>query len=70
VGPTAYGTSPCATQAVDTYLLTKKVPAKGKVCNGDYTPFQELLDTESTANSKALKRNSPVAIPPTKPGLR
>ena len=69
-GHTAYGTSECATQAVDTYLLTKKVPAKGKVCTGDYTPFQELLDTESTANSKALKRNSPVAIPPTKPGLR
>ena len=69
-GHTAYGTSPCATQAVDTYLLTKKVPAKGKVCTGDYTPFQELLDTESTPKSKALKQNSPVAIPPTKPGLR
>jgi pimeloyl-ACP methyl ester carboxylesterase len=69
-GHTAYGTSPCATQAVDTYLLTKKVPAKGKVCTGDYTPFQELLDTDSTAKSKALKQNSPVAIPPTKPGLR
>ena len=69
-GHTAYGTSQCATQAVDTYLLTKKVPAKGKVCTGDYTPFQEPLDTESTQKSKALKQNSPVAIPPTKPGLR
>ncbi len=69
-GHTAYGTSPCATQAVDSYLLTRKVPAKGKVCTGDYTPFQELLDTESTSKSQALKRNSPVAIPPTKPGLR
>ena len=69
-GHTAYGTSQCATQAVDTYLLTKKVPAKGKVCTGDYTPFEELLDTESTQKSKALKQNSPVAIPPTKPGLR
>ena len=69
-GHTAYGTSQCTTQAVDTYLLTRKVPAKGKVCTGDYTPFQELLDTESTQKLQALKKNSPVAIPPTKPGLR
>ena len=69
-GHTAYGTSQCATDTVDTYLLTKRVPAKGTVCTGDYTPFQELLDTESTSKSKALRKNNPVAIPPTKPGLR
>jgi pimeloyl-ACP methyl ester carboxylesterase len=69
-GHTAYGTSDCINGAIDTYLLTKKVPAKGKVCAGEYTPFEELLETESTTRSKALEKNSPVAIPPAKPGLR
>ena len=58
-GHTAYGTSQCATQAVDTYLLTKKIPAKGKVCTGDYTPFQEPLDTESTSEVKGSEAEQP-----------
>jgi pimeloyl-ACP methyl ester carboxylesterase len=69
-GHTAYGTSACVTDTVDTYLLTKKVPAKGKTCTGDYRPFQESLGSESTEKSQALRKYSPVAIPPTKPGLR
>ena len=36
-GHTAYGTSTCATRAVDVYLLTGK--ATSKTCVGDYVPF-------------------------------
>jgi pimeloyl-ACP methyl ester carboxylesterase len=69
-GHTAYGTSACVTGTVDTYLLTRRMPATGKTCTGDYRPFQELLEGESTERSQALRRNTPVAIPPLKPGLR
>ena len=33
-GHTAYGTSACATTAIDNYLLKGTLPAKGKVCRG------------------------------------
>jgi pimeloyl-ACP methyl ester carboxylesterase len=39
-GHTAYGTSPCATSAIDHYLLTKALPAPGTNCHGDVQPFQ------------------------------
>ena len=39
-GHTAYGTSECATSAIDTYLLTRAVPAPGTYCHGDMQPFQ------------------------------
>ncbi|WDZ85742.1 alpha/beta hydrolase [Micromonospora cathayae] len=38
-GHTAYGTSACATGAVDRYLLTGVPPAEGTVCVGDVQPF-------------------------------
>ncbi|MBQ1072471.1 alpha/beta fold hydrolase [Micromonospora sp. C31] len=38
-GHTAYGTSACATGAVDAYLLRGALPANGKVCVGDVQPF-------------------------------
>ncbi len=38
-GHTAYGTSSCATKAVDDYLLKVTLPTKGKVCTGDVQPF-------------------------------
>jgi pimeloyl-ACP methyl ester carboxylesterase len=38
-GHTAYGSSECANDAVDNYLLTVKLPAKGTVCVGDSQPF-------------------------------
>jgi pimeloyl-ACP methyl ester carboxylesterase len=38
-GHTAYGTSACATNAVDQYLLKLTLPAKGTVCVGDVQPF-------------------------------
>jgi hypothetical protein len=69
-GHTAYGTSECVTDAVDSYLLAKKLPAKGKVCASEYTPFAEPLEEESANRSTVKKQNSPVAVPPTKPGLR
>jgi pimeloyl-ACP methyl ester carboxylesterase len=69
-GHTAYGTSACVTGTVDTYLLTRRAPTSGKTCTGDYAPFQEPIEGEATERSQALSRNSPVAIPPSKPGLR
>ncbi|GGN52558.1 peptidase [Actinoplanes lobatus] len=44
-GHTAYGTGVCATAAVDRYLLTGKVPAKGTVCKAVHQPFTEKLGT-------------------------
>jgi pimeloyl-ACP methyl ester carboxylesterase len=40
-GHTAYGTSVCATTAIDSYLLRGTLPAKGKVCVGEMQPFVE-----------------------------
>jgi pimeloyl-ACP methyl ester carboxylesterase len=68
-GHTAYGTSACVTNAVDRYLLGRRLPAKGKVCTGDYRPFTEDLDSESTAQAKALTQPR-IAIAPVKPSLR
>lgn len=68
-GHTAYGTSDCVTGAVDAYLLTKKVPAKGKVCVGDEQPFTSELELESM--TKSVQRDaSRIVVAPTKPGLR
>lgn len=39
-GHTAYGTSACVTQAVESYLLDGSLPAKQTVCVGDEQPFQ------------------------------
>lgn len=71
-GHTAYGASNCVTDAVDRYLIAKKLPAKGKVCQGDYVPFSEPLDDEelSAAARQAAERHQQVAIAPVKPGLR
>ncbi len=38
-GHTAYGTSACATSAIDAYLLKGTLPAVGTVCAGDLQPF-------------------------------
>jgi TAP-like protein len=45
-GHTAYGTSACATGAIDRYLLHKTLPAKGTVCVGEDQPFRTPLDTD------------------------
>lgn len=38
-GHTAYGTSACATSAIDAYLLHQKLPANRTVCIGDIQPY-------------------------------
>jgi pimeloyl-ACP methyl ester carboxylesterase len=48
-GHTSYGTSDCATGAIDTYLLTAALPAKGTLCEGEYQPFTTPLPTDPGA---------------------
>ncbi|MGB3256375.1 MAG: alpha/beta hydrolase [Ornithinimicrobium sp.] len=40
-GHTAYGTSACVNTAIDTYLLTAKVPKAGTRCRTDFPAFTE-----------------------------
>jgi pimeloyl-ACP methyl ester carboxylesterase len=42
-GHTAYGTSECATSAIETYLLDQTLPAPGTECHGDMQPFQDSI---------------------------
>lgn len=69
-GHTAYGASNCVTKAMDSYLLSKKLPAKGKVCAGDYRPFTEDLEDGKTAAQAKSVGKQPIAVPPVKPSLR
>jgi pimeloyl-ACP methyl ester carboxylesterase len=39
-GHTAYGTSSCVTAAMDAYLISRALPARGTVCIGDVQPFE------------------------------
>jgi pimeloyl-ACP methyl ester carboxylesterase len=50
-GHTAYGTSDCATGAIDTYLLSARLPAKGTVCEGAYQPFSQPAGTMRAAGA-------------------
>ncbi|GAB1691694.1 alpha/beta hydrolase [Krasilnikovia sp. M28-CT-15] len=43
-GHTAYGTSSCATSAVDRYLLYRELPKASTVCKGDAQPFTRVID--------------------------
>jgi len=45
-GHTSYGTSACATGAIDNYLLKATLPAKGTLCQGEYQPFVTPLPTD------------------------
>lgn len=65
-GHTAYGTSTCATGAVDAYLLTGKLPAKGTVCKGDVQPFTTPLDEQEGMSKlrKAPESHLPPVVPP------
>lgn len=68
-GHTAYGTGVCATNAIDGYLLTGAVPAKGTVCAAEHQPFTDPIDpgdtpaTAATMAAKAGKTLPPVAAP-------
>ncbi|MFI7523689.1 alpha/beta hydrolase [Micromonospora globbae] len=55
-GHTAYGTSACATGAVDAYLLRGTLPAKDTVCTGDAQPFAEPTDAPAVDRAEAAKR--------------
>jgi hypothetical protein len=54
-GHTAYGVSSCVTKAMDRYLLSRKLPAKGTVCQGAYQPFTEVLSSDSTAKKSSIR---------------
>ena len=69
-GHTSYGTSDCATNAIDKYLLTGALPAKGTLCQGAYQPFRTPLPTDPAGTASTLKATGiqahrpPVAGPP------
>ena len=65
-GHTAYGTSECATGAVDSYLLTGELPAKGTVCEGDIQPFTVPLDEQGAQKNRRMApdRGLPPVVPP------
>ena len=50
-GHTAYGTSACVSDAVNSYLLTLALPSRGTVCTGDAQPFTVPLDTPTPGPS-------------------
>jgi pimeloyl-ACP methyl ester carboxylesterase len=58
-GHTAYGTSACATGAIDAYLLRGTLPAKGKVCVGDVQPFTEPLESDPEDQADAFTGRVP-----------
>ncbi|WP_306209780.1 alpha/beta hydrolase [Actinoplanes sp. RD1] len=62
-GHTSYGTSACVTGAVDAYLLTGKLPAKGLRCKGDAQPFTTPQLTAQPAPTAGAADRSPVAMP-------
>jgi len=65
-GHTSYGSSACVTGAIDTYLLSGTLPAKGTLCEGDYQPFTTPLPTDPAATLKATAveaHRPPVATP-------
>jgi pimeloyl-ACP methyl ester carboxylesterase len=64
-GHTAYGTSKCVTDAMDRYLLTKRMPAVGKLCTGDVQPFTEKIDDFGNQRRKSgPERQLPPVVPP------
>ena len=69
-GHTSYGTSDCATGAIDSYLLNGTLPAVGTLCEGAYQPFLEPLPEDPGATVSALgapaaqAHRPPVAGPP------
>ena len=46
-GHTAYNTSDCVTGAVDSYLVSGRLPAAGKVCRGDVQPFTKAIQAQT-----------------------
>ncbi len=42
-GHTAYGTSQCVTEAMDTYLLTRELPEAGTLCRSEFPVFEDPI---------------------------
>jgi pimeloyl-ACP methyl ester carboxylesterase len=65
-GHTAYGTSACVTEAVDSYLLSRARPPVGTVCVGDDQPFTEPLEEgpEERYQAPEERRGLPPVVPP------
>ena len=61
-GHTSYGSSQCVTGAMDTYLLTQRVPARGALCHGDVQPFVGT-PPEAARLAKPDHRRPPIAPP-------
>jgi pimeloyl-ACP methyl ester carboxylesterase len=68
-GHTAYGTSTCTTKAVDGYLLTLALPAKGTVCTGAVQPFTTPLPTPGAPSGQSLPGGRSPQLPPVTPPL-
>ena len=62
-GHTAYGTGACATAAIDNYLLTTALPAKGTLCTDALQPFSTPLPTGG-ATAKIRPASSGKQLPP------
>lgn len=61
-GHTAYGTSACATNSIDNYLVSVKLPAKGTKCVGDIQPFTDAEpDVTDLTSAPALQRAAAAA---------
>jgi pimeloyl-ACP methyl ester carboxylesterase len=68
-GHTAYGSSACATGAIEAYLVAGTLPAKGTVCKGDQQPF-EWDDQQRTAGAQRrlpIEPFIPAPVPPRQP---
>ena len=64
-GHTAYGTSACATTAIDNYLLKATLPAKGKVCQGEIQPFTEPLESpDKPEEMTTMRADQSKQLPP------
>jgi TAP-like protein len=58
-GHTAYGTSACVSDAVNSYLLTLALPSRGTVCTGDAQPFTVPLPTDTPAPTASASPAAP-----------
>ena len=63
-GHVAYGTSSCVDSAVHAYLLTRRLPARGKVCVGDTQPFEG--EPEPEQRDTLVERG--IVVPLQRPG--
>jgi pimeloyl-ACP methyl ester carboxylesterase len=58
-GHTAYGTSACVSDAVNSYLLTLALPSRGTVCTGDAQPFTVPLPTGAPPSAPSASPATP-----------